>query len=167
MTKILGPGYLGNKEIHLVLANLTRAVPEKGYLPAYFFQIRRCRDETLLGSCTLRVGETAAIAYSGHYWICYCPRTSWEPVWRPKPYPFYCRLGFAVGCGRLSSPASRTTWLRAAPACLQAEFLLALCRFLVGMKCILPDARRSAATFLCRRNIKIRQKKDRRFFECW
>ena len=52
-------------------------------------------------------------------------------------------------------------------ACLQAEFLLALCRFLVGMKCILPDARRSAATFLCRRNIKIRQKKDRRFFECW
>ena len=86
---------------------------------------------------------------------------------RPKPYPFYCRLGFAVGCGRLSSPASRTTWLRAAPACLQAEFLLALCRFLVGMKCILPDARRSAATFLCRRNIKIRQKKDRRFFECW
>ena len=64
MTNLPGPGYLGNDEIHLVLANLTKADPEKGYLPAYCFQIRRCLDDALVGSCVLRVGQNAAVQYS-------------------------------------------------------------------------------------------------------
>ena len=166
MTKILGPGYLGNKEIHLVLANLTRAVPEKGYLPAYFFQIRRCRDETLLGSCTLRVGETAAIAYSGHIGYAIAPehrgnRYAAKALSLLLPLGFRCGLRQIVITCQPDNLASRRT-------CLLAGGVFAgIVSVPVGMKCILPDARRSAATFLCRRNIKIRQKKDRRFFECW
>lgn len=66
MRTLIGPGPLNDGEIRLVLANVTRAVPEKGYLPAYFFQIRRCSDNALAGSCTLRVGQNEAVQYSGH-----------------------------------------------------------------------------------------------------
>ncbi len=66
MTGLIGPGFLSDGEIHLILANTTKAVLEKGYLPAYFFQIRRYADDALVGSCTLRVGENEAIQYSGH-----------------------------------------------------------------------------------------------------
>ncbi len=66
MSALVGPGPSSDGEIRLVLANVTRAEPEKGYLPAYVFQIRRCQDDTLAGSCTLRVGENEEVQYSGH-----------------------------------------------------------------------------------------------------
>ena len=166
MIKSLGPGYLGNKEIHLVLANLTRAVPEKGYLPAYFFQIRRCRDETLLGSCTLRVGETAAIAYSGHIGYAIAPehrgnRYAAKALSLLLPLGFRCGLRQIVITCQPDNLASRRTCLLAGGAfegiipvpCWHEMYLTGreeVCRYL-----------------LCRRNIKIRQKKDRRLFEYW
>lgn len=73
MSALIGPGPLSDGEIRLVLANVTKAEPKKGYLPAYFFQIRRCSDDALAGSCTLRVGENEAVQYSGHIGYVVCP----------------------------------------------------------------------------------------------
>lgn len=80
VSALVGPGPLSDGEIRLVLANVTKAQPEKGYLPAYVFQIRRCQDDVVAGSCTLRVGENEAVQYSGH--IGYAV----HPDWRGRRY---------------------------------------------------------------------------------
>lgn len=82
----------------MVLANVTEADPERSYLPAYHFQIRRCGDEALLGGCTLRVGENAAVQYSGHIGYAVAPEHR-DTGMRQKPFCFCCRLDFVAVCG--------------------------------------------------------------------
>ena len=74
----------------MVLANVTEADPERSYLPAYHFQIRRCGDEALLGGCTLRVGEISDMP---------SPQSIGDTGMRQKPYCFCCRLDFVAVCG--------------------------------------------------------------------
>lgn len=118
MTNLPGPGYLGNDEIHLVLANLIKADPEKGYLPAYCFQIRRCQDDALVGSCVLRVGQNAAVQYSGHVGYAIAPdyrghRYAAKAVALLLPLGFRCGLREIIITCRPNNSASRQTCLLA------------------------------------------------------
>lgn len=123
MIKMLGPGRLCDGEIHLVLANITEADPERSYLPAYHFQIRRCGDEALLGGCTLRVGENAAVQYSGHIGYAVAPehrrhRYAAKAVLLLLPLGFRCGLRRIIITCQPDNLASRRTCLLAGGAFL-------------------------------------------------
>lgn len=97
-----------------MLANITEADPERSYLPAYHFQIRRCGDEALLGGCTLRVGENAAVQYSGHIGYAVAPehrghRYAAKAVLLLLPLGFRCGLRRIIITCQPDNLASRQT----------------------------------------------------------
>ena len=57
---------LNDGELCLQLIRTTEAQPEKGYVPAYHFHIRRCCDQVVLGECALRVGHNQNTYYGGN-----------------------------------------------------------------------------------------------------
>ncbi|MDD4139768.1 MAG: GNAT family N-acetyltransferase [Eubacteriales bacterium] len=59
-------GDLSDGEICLRLERTVEAQPEKGYVPAYFFQIVRLSDQAEVGWCDLRVGHNQNTFYGGN-----------------------------------------------------------------------------------------------------
>jgi len=53
-------------EIYLRLIKTAEQNKEKSYVPAYYFDIIRCSDNTLVGICDLRVGHNENTKYSGN-----------------------------------------------------------------------------------------------------
>lgn len=104
----------------MVLANITEADPERSYLPAYHFQIRRCGDEALLGGCTLRVGENAAVQYSGHIGYAVAPEHRGHR-YAAKAVLLLLPLGFRCGLRRIIITCQPDNLASAGPACWQAE----------------------------------------------
>ena len=56
---------LHDDEIRLVLREKRDAIPEKGYVPAYAFDIA-LPDGTVAGTCSFKVGQTRVIWYAGN-----------------------------------------------------------------------------------------------------
>lgn len=57
---------LKNQEIYLRLIKTADENKEKGYVPAYYFKIIRCLDDTIVGECDLRVGHNDNIIIGGN-----------------------------------------------------------------------------------------------------
>ncbi len=57
---------LGDEEIYLQLYRTADKNLEKGYVPAYYFKIIRCVDDTEVGYCDLRIGYNDNIKYGGN-----------------------------------------------------------------------------------------------------
>lgn len=57
---------LKNEEIYLHLYRTAEEDVEKGYVPAYYFKIMRCVDDTEVGQCDLRIGHNPNIKYGGN-----------------------------------------------------------------------------------------------------
>ena len=53
-------------EIYLLLERETEAQPEKGFVPARFFQICRVSDDAVMGGCDLRLGHNRNTWYGGN-----------------------------------------------------------------------------------------------------
>ena len=61
------PGILTDGEISLVLRKTTPADPEKGFVPAYIFNITKTDTDEAAGEIALRVGYTGDLVwYAGH-----------------------------------------------------------------------------------------------------
>ncbi|MDD3192437.1 MAG: GNAT family N-acetyltransferase [Oscillospiraceae bacterium] len=118
MTGLIGPGYLGDEEIHLVLANTADADSQNGSAPSYSFQIRRLQDNQLLGGCTLRVSNSSALQYSGHISYAIAPahrghRYAAKAVRLLLPLAFRNGLPQVIIACRPDNAASRRTCLLA------------------------------------------------------
>lgn len=57
---------LRNDEIYLYLYRTLDENKEKGYVPAYYFKIIRCEDDTEIGQCDLRIGHNDNTKYGGN-----------------------------------------------------------------------------------------------------
>lgn len=57
---------LKTDEIYLKLYRTDEAVPEKGWVPTYHFKICLVSDDTEVGDCALRVGNTEKIYFNGN-----------------------------------------------------------------------------------------------------
>lgn len=57
---------LRDQDIYLVLYKTADQNKEKGYVPAYYFNIIRCADGTEVGRCDLRIGYNDNIKYGGN-----------------------------------------------------------------------------------------------------
>lgn len=57
---------LKNQEIYLKLYKTADENKEKGYVPAYYFEIVRCDDDIEVGKCDLRVGHNYNTKYGGN-----------------------------------------------------------------------------------------------------
>lgn len=57
---------LRDNEIYLKLYKTTDAIPEKNYVPAYYFKIHRLSDNKEVGFCDLRVGHNKSTYYGGN-----------------------------------------------------------------------------------------------------
>lgn len=57
---------LKDQEIYLRLCKTADENKEKGYVPAYYFTIVRCDDDTEVGECDLRVGHNDNTKYGGN-----------------------------------------------------------------------------------------------------
>lgn len=82
---------LRNDKIYLQLCRTSQAIPAKGYVPAYCFEI--CETETGIpvGRCDLRVGDNENLYYGGH--IGYAV----EPEFQGHHYAAQaCKLLFAL-----------------------------------------------------------------------
>jgi len=61
------PGRLIDGDLELVLVQKSPADPQKGYVPAYGFEMRKRGEGTKMGSISLRVGDNENIRkYAGH-----------------------------------------------------------------------------------------------------
>ena len=58
--------FLRNEEIILRLAKTAPADSEKGYVPAYYFDICSARTGKAMGRCDLRIGHTENLYYGGN-----------------------------------------------------------------------------------------------------
>lgn len=59
-----GNRYFGNPHFHLRLVKTVPANPQKGWVPAYHFEM--VADGVVVGQCNLRVGSLQAVAYPGN-----------------------------------------------------------------------------------------------------
>lgn len=57
---------LRDGEIALRLERTAQADPEKRFVPAYYFQIRRVADDVQVGGCDLRIGNTERLYFGGN-----------------------------------------------------------------------------------------------------
>ena len=57
---------LKNEEIYLQLHKIADENIEKGYVPAYYFKIIRCKDDAKIGQCDLRIGHNEKTKYGGN-----------------------------------------------------------------------------------------------------
>lgn len=57
---------LKNQEIYLSLYKTASENKDKGYVPAYYFKIIRCFDDTIVGECDLRVGHNDNTKFGGN-----------------------------------------------------------------------------------------------------
>lgn len=57
---------LKDQEIYLRLDKTADEDTEKGYVPAYYFTIIRCADDTEVGECDLRIGHNDNTKYAGN-----------------------------------------------------------------------------------------------------
>jgi tagatose 1,6-diphosphate aldolase len=57
---------LKSDEIYLKLVKTSEAVPEKGWVPSYSFKIRLVSDDTEVGDCMLRIGNTEKVYFNGN-----------------------------------------------------------------------------------------------------
>lgn len=57
---------LKNEEIYLQLYKIADENIEKGYVPAYYFKIIRCKDDAKIGQCDLRIGHNDNTKYGGN-----------------------------------------------------------------------------------------------------
>lgn len=57
---------LRDQEIYLELYKTADENKEKGYVPAYYFNIIRCTDDIEVGKCDLRIGYNDNIKYGGN-----------------------------------------------------------------------------------------------------
>lgn len=57
---------LKDQEIYLSLYKTADENKDKGYMPAYYFKIIRCSDDTIVGECDLRVGHNDNIKIGGN-----------------------------------------------------------------------------------------------------
>ena len=57
---------LKSNEIYLKLHKTSDAVPDKGWVPTYHFKICLVSDDTEVGTCSLRVGNTEKIYFNGN-----------------------------------------------------------------------------------------------------
>lgn len=57
---------LNDGEIYLSLSKYTYGSAYVGRLPCYFFLIRSCENDKILGQCDLRVGEHETMPFAGH-----------------------------------------------------------------------------------------------------
>ena len=64
--EFLDPGRLVEKDIKLVLRVKMPAVPRRGLVPSYAFDMRHARTGEKVGSINLRVGDADDLRYSGH-----------------------------------------------------------------------------------------------------
>lgn len=64
--KFLRPGRLVDGELELVLLKTTQADPAKGYVPGYWFEMRRAGKKTVVGSIRLRIGSEAELRLVGN-----------------------------------------------------------------------------------------------------
>src|SRR5690606_15380417 len=53
-------------EIYLELDRTADEIKEKGYVPAYYFKIKRCENDTEIGQCDLRIGHNDNTKYGGN-----------------------------------------------------------------------------------------------------
>jgi len=60
------PGKLIDGDLELVLVRTVPANPEKGYSPAYVFEMRHPGKTSPIGSIRLRIGSAARLRYPGH-----------------------------------------------------------------------------------------------------
>ena len=61
------PGELTDGELTLALVRRTQAEPSRGYVPAYWFEMRRTGTDERMGNIELRVGDTFRLRmYGGH-----------------------------------------------------------------------------------------------------
>lgn len=64
--EFLDTAFLRDDEIYLDLARTADAIPERGWVPAYHFVIRRVADGNRVGQVDLRVGHNDGMRYGGH-----------------------------------------------------------------------------------------------------
>ena len=64
--KFLNPGKLIDNDLELVLTKKIPEDTEKGYFPAYKFEMRNSKTEERMGDITLRVGNNENTKYGGH-----------------------------------------------------------------------------------------------------
>ena len=57
--------FLKDREIQLKLDHTTQGNPERGWVPAYYFNICNNRDD-VMGRCDLRLGYNEKLYYGGH-----------------------------------------------------------------------------------------------------
>lgn len=57
---------LRSDEIYLDLERTADAIPEKRWVPCYFFKIRLVSDSTEVGHCDFRVGNTEKLFFGGN-----------------------------------------------------------------------------------------------------
>ncbi len=57
---------LRDDEIYLELDRTADEIKEKGYVPAYYFKIKRCENDTEIGQCDLRIGHNDNTKYGGN-----------------------------------------------------------------------------------------------------
>ncbi len=61
----LDTSFMKTKGLRLALHHTTQGDPEKGFVPAYYFEMRGPGDETM-GYCDLRLGYNEKLYYGGH-----------------------------------------------------------------------------------------------------
>ena len=54
------------KEIDLVLKKYCKAIPEKGWVPKFVYNIMIHNTENIIGECEARIGNTPNLLYNGH-----------------------------------------------------------------------------------------------------
>jgi predicted acetyltransferase len=62
----LNPGKLIDNDLELVLVKMVPANEEKGYVPAYFFEMKNTDNGEKMGRIDLRVGNNKSIYYGGN-----------------------------------------------------------------------------------------------------
>jgi RimJ/RimL family protein N-acetyltransferase len=89
--RFLDPGRLVDGELELALAERLPANPEKGFLPAYKFDMRRVGDSTKVGEIGLKIGTPPN--HLGHIWY--------------RVFPDYRGNHYAARSCRLLTPLAR------------------------------------------------------------
>lgn len=54
------------KEIDLILKKYCEAIPEKGWVPKFVYNVVLHNTKTIVGECEARIGDTANLFYNGH-----------------------------------------------------------------------------------------------------